>query len=111
MEKTLFQKIIDREIPADIVHETESIITIKDIRPQAPVHYLVITKIPYPSFEELPTALFGEVQAAILQVVDETNIRNSGYRVVTNIRSDGGQSAPHLHFHVLGGHRLNTRLG
>ncbi len=106
--RTLFERIIAREIPAQIIHEDEFSLAFRDINPQAPVHFLVIPKKPIPSLAELsPTdqALVGHLLLVIQQVARAEGLTD-GYRVVTNIGSDGGQSVPHLHFHVLGGRAL-----
>ncbi|MFM9067524.1 MAG: histidine triad nucleotide-binding protein [Planctomycetota bacterium] len=106
--RTLFERIIAREIPAQIIHDDEFSLAFRDINPQAPVHFLVIPKKPIPSIAELTAAdqaLVGHLLLVIQQVAQAEGLMG-GYRVVTNIGSDGGQSVPHLHFHVLGGRAL-----
>lgn len=103
--KTIFQRIIDREIPAQIVFEDEHCLAFRDISPQAPVHILVIPKKPIPSLADI-TADDNQLLGHVLNVIREVAAREglaSGYRVVTNCGVDGGQTVPHLHFHLLGG--------
>jgi histidine triad (HIT) family protein len=102
---------MDGEIHADLIYQNSSVFAIHDNQPQAPVHCLIITKEPFCSFEQIPESLFIDIQKAIVEVASIMKIRDTGYRVVTNIGKDGGQSIPHLHFHVLGGKRLSSRIG
>jgi histidine triad (HIT) family protein len=109
MNKTLFERIIDREIPADIVFETEHVLAFKDIHPQAPVHVLVIPKVPHARLAEVPaseTLLWGELLRAVQEVARRTGIDSTGYRTVINNGKDAGEAVPHLHLHVLGGRPL-----
>ncbi len=106
---TIFTKIINREIPADIVYETDSVLAFRDIMPQAPVHVLVIPKKPVVSLAHAKpeeAALMGELMMACAEVARREGLEPGGYRVVTNIGQDGGQSVFHLHFHVLGGRSM-----
>jgi len=101
---TLFEKLIAREIPADIVYEDEWAVAFRDIHPQAPVHLLVVPRAPIPRLsaatpedvERLGRCLDAVRRAALQEGL-------SSYRVVTNDGPDAGQTVPHLHFHVLGG--------
>ena len=111
---TVFTKIINREIPARIVWEDERVIAFHDVSPQAPVHVLVIPKQPIESLQTVTDAeleLLGHLQRVIASVAEQLGIAESGYRVVTNVGRDGGQSVPHLHYHVLGGRRLDWPPG
>ena len=109
---TIFAKIIAREIPADIVYETDSVLAFRDIMPQAPVHVLVIPKQPVTSLATASDpALMGELMLACAEVARREGLEAGGYRVVTNIGRDGGQSVFHLHFHVLGGRPLTWPPG
>ena len=111
---TIFTKIIDRQIPADIVYETDTVLAFRDIMPQAPVHVLVIPKRPIVSLAHLTAddaALMGDLMLAIAEVARREGLDAKGYRVVTNIGDDGGQSVHHLHFHVLGGRPLRWPPG
>jgi len=109
---TIFQKIIDGEIPAQKVFEDGDVLAFRDVAPQAPFHVLVIPKKPIRSLAEAATgdgALLGKLLLAASQVARDAGIE--GYRVVTNIGDDGGQSVAHLHFHVLGGRRMTWPPG
>ncbi|MBO86248.1 MAG: histidine triad nucleotide-binding protein [Deltaproteobacteria bacterium] len=111
---TIFAKIIAREIPADIVYETEHVLAFRDIQPQAPVHVLVIPKKPVVSLDHASkedATLMGELMLACAEVARREGLDVGGYRVVTNIGSHGGQSVFHLHFHVLGGRQLGWPPG
>jgi histidine triad (HIT) family protein len=106
---SIFAKIIRREIPADIVYETDSVLAFRDISPQAPVHVLVIPKRPVVSLAHATAedaSLMGELMLACGEVARREGLEAGGYRVVTNIGTDGGQSVFHLHFHVLGGRSM-----
>jgi histidine triad (HIT) family protein len=109
---TVFQKIIDGEIPATRVYEDDDVLAFADVAPQAPFHVLVIPKKPIRSLAEAASgdgALLGKLLLACARVASDAGIE--GYRVVTNIGEDGGQSVPHLHFHVLGGRRMRWPPG
>lgn len=104
MSETIFSKIIQREIPADIVYEDDLVLAFRDIQPQAPVHILVIPKQPIESIATITPQdqdLLGHLLVTIQKIAAKEGL-TSGYRVVTNIGADGGQSVSHLHFHLLG---------
>ncbi len=112
-EKTIFKKIIDGEIPADIVHDDEHCLAFRDVNPQAPTHILVIPRKEIVSVDDLShedQGVVGHMFWVIKQLAAELEL-GDGYRVVTNIGSDGGQSVPHLHFHVLGGRAMKWPPG
>ena len=107
-EKTLFQKIADREIPANFVYEDADCFAINDINPQAPVHVLVIPKRLVPRLgqaESSDAALLGHLLLAAAKIARQLNLEK-GFRVVINNGPDGGESVPHLHVHLLGGRAL-----
>lgn len=111
---SIFQRIIDREIPADIVYEDEQAIAFRDIAPQAPVHVLVIPKKPIEnvaSAEDSDAALLGHLMLVVRDVARREGIEREGYRVVANNGANGGQSVDHLHFHVMGGRSLTWPPG
>lgn len=109
---TLFSKIVRREIPADIVYEDELAMAFRDIAPQAPTHVLVIPKEPIESLATAnDTGLLGHLMGVARDVARSEGLEESGYRVVTNIGEDGGQSVFHLHLHVLGGRALSWPPG
>ena len=105
---TIFGKIINREIPAEIVFENDKVIAIKDIHPNAPVHLLIIPKKEIPDLQSLEDyALMGEVVKVAQKLAEEFDITD-GYRLLTNNGSGAGQTIFHLHFHLLGGRRLGA---
>ncbi|WP_394020554.1 histidine triad nucleotide-binding protein [Anaerococcus cruorum] len=108
----VFCKIVAGEIPSDKIYEDEDIIAFNDLDPQAPIHFLVIPKKHITSLaqvEESDSALIGRIMLAIQKLAAENNLES--YRVVTNIGEDGGQTVPHLHFHVLGGRAFHWPPG
>jgi len=102
----LFCKIINKEIPSNIILENDEFLAFHDINPKAPVHILAIPKIHVDSFNELNPSLMENMTKFIQDIAKETKIAESGYRVITNIGDNGGQEVKHLHFHVLGGAKL-----
>lgn len=111
---TIFGKIIRREIPAEIVYETERVLAFRDINPVAPVHVLVIPKKPIESIASAVTTdaeLLGELMLAAAEVARCEGLEPGGYRVVTNIGADGGQTVFHLHLHVVGGRQMSWPPG
>ena len=107
--ETLFEKIIAREIPAEIVQETERTLAFRDINPQADTHVLVVPKKRYRNLAELAAAdpnLLAEVATAAADVAAVEGIADSGYRVVFNTEANAGQTVFHVHAHVLGGEQL-----
>ena len=112
-EATIFQKIIDREIPAEIVYEDDLCLAFRDINPKAPVHLLVIPKKPIRSVDDIGddgAKLIGHLWIVIRDVAREQGL-DGGYRVVVNCGSDGGQDVEHLHFHLLGGRKMSWPPG
>jgi histidine triad (HIT) family protein len=108
-DKTLFEKICDKEIPADIIYEDDRCVAFRDISPQAPVHFLVIPRKAVPRIgmvEQDDQALLGHLLLTAAGVARAEGIEESGYRVVINNGPHGGESVPHLHLHVLGGRQL-----
>ena len=111
---TIFQKIIDRQIPASIVYEDDHVLAFDDIAPQAPVHVLVIPKKPLVNLSDASDAdaeLLGKLLSAVRKVAEAKGLVESGYRVVANNGRDAQQSVFHLHFHVLGGRKLGWPPG
>ena len=103
--KTIFQRIIDREIPAKLAHEDEHCIAIHDISPQAPVHVLVIPRRPVARLDAAAAAdqaLLGHLLRTAAAIARQLGMAESGYRIVINNGRDGGESVPHLHVHLLG---------
>ena len=110
-EPTLFERIIAREIPAEIVHEDEQCLAFRDIAPAAPTHILVIPKRPIPRLGEAgeeDSALLGHLLTTAAKIARNLGIAatDKGFRVVINNGADGGESVPHLHVHLLAGRAL-----
>jgi len=113
-EKTLFEKIRDREIPADIVHEDDHCLAFRDISPQAPVHILVVPKKPIPRIAAASSddaTLLGKLLLAASTIATQQGIADSGFRLVINNGRDGGETVPHLHIHIMGGRPLDWPPG
>ncbi|MCM1055386.1 MAG: histidine triad nucleotide-binding protein [Bacteroides sp.] len=112
MENCLFCKITAGEIPSTKVYEDEDILAFKDINPMAPVHILIIPKAHIDGADMLNaenSAVVSKIFTAAAQLARELGLEN-GFRIVTNVGEDGGQTVRHLHFHLLGGQKLNTAL-
>ena len=107
--ETIFNKIIRREIPADIVYEDDLCMAFRDIEPQAPVHILVIPKDIIPGLQTIKPEqrdVLGHLLLVVRKITEQEGIGTSGYRCIINAGPDGGQEVQHLHIHLLGGHRL-----
>ena len=103
---TLFEKIIAREIPADIVFEDDLCLAFRDISSQAPVHILVVPKRVIPRMAEFVPAdagLLGHLLVTAARIAKSELIADPGFRLVINNGADGGETVPHLHVHLLGG--------
>lgn len=114
MSDNLFQKIIDREISADIVYEDDEMLAFRDINPQAPVHILIIPKTHVATVNDLESghdALIGRLVRTAREVAESEGIAEGGYRLVLNCNEHGGQSVYHLHLHLLGGRQMNWPPG
>ena len=113
MSDCIFCKIINKEIPSTIVYEDEKIIAFKDINPVAPVHVLVIPKKHITSLIELEYEdknIIGDIYLVINKIAKELGIAEKGFRVIVNCGEDGGQEVKHLHFHLIGGEKLGTKI-
>jgi len=107
-EKTLFQKIADKEIPADIVYEDDQCIAFRDINPQASTHILIVPRKPIPTLNDLTTedeTTVGHLFLVAKDIAAQEGLSN-GYRTVFNCGEDGGQTVYHIHLHLLGGRPL-----
>lgn len=115
MGNTIFSKIIEREIPAEIIYETDNVLAFRDINPQAPTHILIIPKIEIPTVRELKkkehAALLGEMIDAANEIAKLEKISEDGFRLVINCGDNGGQDVYHLHMHLLGGRKMNWPPG
>jgi len=110
---TIFKKIIDREIPAEIVYETDDVLAFRDIDPKAPTHILIIPKKEIPSVNdvaEADAATVGKLFVAARQIAQDEGIADSGYRLLVNCGDNAGQEVYHLHMHLLGGRPLGPML-
>lgn len=103
---TIFEKIVNGEIPCNKVLESDKFLAFYDINPKAPIHILVIPKICTKDFESADSAMLGEISDFIKEVTAKVGLNKNGYRIITNIGKHGGQEVPHLHFHILGGTKL-----
>ena len=111
---TIFDKIIAREIPADIVFEDEHVLAFRDIHPQAPVHVLFIPKRPVPTLNDLGAgdeAVVGRLAMAAAAYAKKEGFAEDGYRVVMNCNRDGGQTVFHIHLHLLAGRAMHWPPG
>jgi histidine triad (HIT) family protein len=114
MSKSIFAKIIDRELPADIVYEDDLVLAFRDIRPQAPTHILVIPKQPIVRIGEAKTedqAVLGHLLLKAAEVARQAGLADSGYRLVFNHGRNAGEAVLHLHCHILGGRPLSWPPG
>ncbi|MEO1260005.1 MAG: histidine triad nucleotide-binding protein [Bacteroidota bacterium] len=111
--KSPFEKIVDRELPANIVYEDEEIIAFQPLSNQAPVHYLIVPKKRIPTIndlEESDALLIGRLFLVAKKVAKQEGISETGYRLAFNNNEDSGQSVFHLHLHLMGGHKLGPMV-
>ena len=110
---TIFKKIIDKEIPADIVYEDELVLAFRDIAPQAPTHILIIPKKEIATVNDVTAEdeqVLGRLMIVASKIAKEQAIDESGYRLIINVNKDGGQEVFHLHMHLVGGKSLGAML-
>jgi histidine triad (HIT) family protein len=111
---TLFTRIVNREIPANIVYENEKVLAFHDIHPQAPHHVLIIPKQEIPTLNDLDAStapLIGEMFLAAKEIANTMGVSEDGYRVVMNCNRDGGQTVYHIHLHLLAGRAMHWPPG
>jgi histidine triad (HIT) family protein len=112
---TIFKKIIDKEIPADIVYEDDHCLAFRDINPQAPTHVLLIPKKEIRSLNDIDKgqdqALLGHLMVTAHQIAKDEGLGDEGYRTVINTNEYGGQTVYHLHLHILGGRPMQWPPG
>lgn len=114
MSEDLFLKIISREIPADIVYETDEVLAFRDINPQAPVHILIIPKAHIRTVNDLSddqANLMGKLYLAARDIADAEGVSEAGYRLVMNCNRAAGQEVYHIHLHLLGGRNFRWPPG
>ncbi len=110
----IFCQIVSGEVPSEILYQDEEVIAFRDINPQAPVHILVIPKKHISSLNELSEEQMGilaRMVGAAKKLAEREGILERGYRIVVSCGPEGGQVIPHLHMHLLGGHRLSDQMG
>lgn len=109
----LFCKIVEKQIPSEILYEDEDIIAFKDIHPAAPIHILVIPKKHITSVLDIKKEdeiVIGKIFTTINQIAKEQGFSEKGFRVITNCGEDGCQEIKHIHFHVLAGKKLGAKI-
>ena len=114
MEETIFDKIISKEIPSDILYEDSNYLAFKDINPQSPVHVLIIPKKRISTINDLKEKdgeVVGKMILLAKDIAESLNIGDDGYRLVFNCNGHGGQTVNHIHLHLLGGRQLNWPPG
>jgi len=110
---TIFNKIINKEIPADIIYENETVLCFKDINPIAPIHLLIIPKKEIPTVNDIKNddkELMGDLFIAAKEVAKLLKIDKNGYRLIINCNEDGCQTVYHLHIHLIAGKKLGWRI-
>jgi len=113
LSDNLFLKIINKEIPADLLHEDEHCLAFRDIRPQAPTHVIIIPRKVIPTHADLlesDAEVLGKMHLVAVKLAKQLGLEK-GYRLVINCRDDGGQTVPHLHMHLLGGREMGWPPG
>ncbi len=114
VEECLFCRIISREIPSDVVYQDDEFLAFKDIHPQAPTHVLIIPKVHFDSLVEISDQqekLMGRMVIIAKKLAEKEGLAKNGYRLVLNCGAEGGQVVPHLHLHLIGGRKLNGKIG
>jgi histidine triad (HIT) family protein len=109
MSDSIFIKIYNKEIPAEIIYEDDFVFAINDINPIAPIHILIIPKEQIPTINDITPAnekIMGKIILAAKHIAKEKNISESGYRLIFNCNEDGGQTIFHIHCHLLAGKKL-----
>lgn len=110
---TLFERIVAREIPADIVFQDDRVTAFRDIHPRAPVHLLIVPNKAIPTandIEDADAALIGHMVTVARDLARREGIADSGYRLIVNCNRDGGQEVYHLHLHLVGGKPLGPMV-
>ena len=111
---SLFTKIINRDIPADIIYEDSDVIAFNDINPQAPIHILIVPKKEIKTLNDIKEEdkdIVGKIFIAAKKIAKNLKIDKSGYRTIFNCNEHGGQTVYHIHLHLLGGRQLGWPPG
>ncbi len=111
---TIFEKIIHRQIPAEIVWEDDEVLAFRDAHPQAPVHILVVPKEPITNIsaaQEKHTLLLGKLLLTATRIAEKEGLSQTGFRLIMNRGLNGGETVPHLHIHILGGRPMKWPPG
>tara|TARA_B100000029_G_scaffold266975_1_gene262803 strand:+ start:255 stop:596 length:342 start_codon:yes stop_codon:yes gene_type:complete len=111
---TIFKKIIDKEINADIVYEDKNILAFKDVNPVSPIHILIIPKKEIPTINNISSddkEILGEMLIVAKKIAEKLNVNKNGYRLVFNCNEDGGQTVFHIHMHLLAGRSFSWPPG
>lgn len=114
MADNIFKKILDKQIPARIVHEDDQCLAFHDVGPKAPVHVLIIPRKEIRTHDDLTpedAALMGHLHLVAVKLAKDLGLSENGYRLVLNCKGHGGQSVPHLHLHLLGGRDMSWPPG
>ena len=113
-EETIFHKIINKEIPADILYEDEQVIAFRDIAPAGPVHVLIVPKQTIPTISDVSVEdeqLIGHMHIVAVKVAEKLGVSEDGYRLVINCGENGGQTVFQLHLHLIGGRKMEWPPG
>jgi histidine triad (HIT) family protein len=114
MSETIFEKIISREIKADIIYEDDMVLAFRDVRPQAPTHVLIVPKKSIARIADAKPEdhkLLGHLLLKAAEVAEKVGLKPGGYRLVINNGPNGGESVAHLHCHILGGRPMGWPPG
>jgi histidine triad (HIT) family protein len=114
MSKTIFQKIADGELPAQIVYQDEWVVAFRDINPQAPTHVLIVPRKPIRNLASVTSEdapLLGHLMVKAAEVARQLGLAESGWRMVFNSGPNAGEAVPHLHGHILGGRKMGWPPG
>lgn len=114
MSDCVFCRIINKELPSQVVFENELALVIKDIKPEAPIHLLVIPKTHVNNICDprlLEPGILNALYSAIQETARKLNIQEDGFRVISNIGHNAGETVPHFHIHILAGRQLNAKMG
>lgn len=111
MSDCIFCKIANKEINSEIIYENDSVIAFKDLEPKAKIHFLIIPKKHYATILDVDNPeTMQDIFKAVREIAKKYDIEEDGFRIINNCKENGGQEVMHLHFHLLGGEKLNTNI-